>query len=109
MFNLQESAIVIAKILLPQIFEKMSMQELRGLIAERSSMNKYIRGEVVEIRPKSIGFLLEGFIKTQNDQEQLITSPAVLLASQTDQSFIDLESSGMKICLMFKWSYIDHS
>ncbi|THU69843.1 hypothetical protein C4D60_Mb08t18680 [Musa balbisiana] len=94
-FLWQESAIVIAKILLPQIFEKMSMQELRGLIAERSSMNKYIRGEVVEIRPKSIGFLLEGFIKTQNDQEQLITSPAVLLSSQTDQSFIDLESSGV--------------
>ncbi|CAL9156132.1 sodium/hydrogen exchanger 8-like [Musa acuminata AAA Group] len=94
-FLWQESAIVIAKILLPQIFEKMSMQELRGLIAERSSMNKYIRGEAVEIRPKSIGFLLEGFIKTQNDQEQLITSPAVLLSSQTDQSFIDLESSGV--------------
>ncbi|XP_074582072.1 sodium/hydrogen exchanger 8-like [Curcuma longa] len=94
-FLWQESVIVVAKTILPQIFEKMTMQELRSLIAERSSMNIYIRGEVVEIRPRSVGFLLDGFLKTQDSTEQLITSPAALLSLHMEQSFIGLESSGV--------------
>ncbi|XP_042379307.1 sodium/hydrogen exchanger 7-like isoform X3 [Zingiber officinale] len=90
----QESVIVVAKTILPQIFEKMTMQELRNLIAERSSMNIYIRG-VIEIRPRSVGFLLDGFLKTQDSTEQLIASPAALLPLHMEQSFIGLESSGM--------------
>ncbi|KAG6512731.1 hypothetical protein ZIOFF_030860 [Zingiber officinale] len=88
----QESVIVVAKTILPQIFEKMTMQELRNLIAERSSMNIYIRG-VIEIRPRSVGFLLDGFLKTQDSTEQLIASPAALLPLHMEQSFIGLESS----------------
>lgn len=93
-FLWQESAIVIAKLLLPQMFEKMTMQELRGLVAERSKMNIYIRGEIIEIGHNSVGFLLEGFIMTQDGQQDLITSPAVLLPSHNDLSFLGLESSG---------------
>ncbi|XP_042385267.1 sodium/hydrogen exchanger 8-like isoform X2 [Zingiber officinale] len=93
-FLWQESVIVVAKTILPQIFEKMTMQELRNLIAERSSMNIYIRG-VIEIRPRSVGFLLDGFLKTQDSTEQLIASPAALLPLHMEQSFIGLESSGM--------------
>lgn len=90
----QESAIVIAKLLLPQVFEKMSMPEVRALVAEKSRMNIYLRGEVIEIRSNSIGFLLEGFIKTQDPQQDLITSPAALLPSHADPSLSYLESSG---------------
>ncbi|KAF6168631.1 hypothetical protein GIB67_005243 [Kingdonia uniflora] len=90
-FLWQESAIVVAKLLLPQVYEKMAMQELRTLVVERSVMNIYIRGETIEIPHHSIGFLLEGFVKTQ---EELITSPGVLLSSYGDLSFLSVETSG---------------
>ncbi|EHA8589906.1 putative Sodium/hydrogen exchanger 7 [Cocos nucifera] len=109
-FLWQESAIVIAKLLLPQMFEKMTMQELRGLVSERSNMNIYIRGEVIEIRHNSIGFLLEGFIKTQDGQQDLITPPAALVPSHRDHSFLGLESSGlnnMSFCHMGSWYQVE--
>jgi hypothetical protein len=93
--DLQESAIVLAKLLLPQIFEKMAMHDLRALVAERSIMNLYVRGETIEIPYHSIGFLLEGFMKTQG-AEELILSPATLLPSHGSLSFQSLESSGMR-------------
>jgi hypothetical protein len=68
------------------------MQDLRALV---SIMNLYIRGETIEIPQHSIGFLLEGFIKTQG-AEELITSPAALLPSHGSLSFQNLETSGMK-------------
>nr|APR62626.1 Na+/H+ antiporter [Ricinus communis] len=86
-FLWQESAIALAKLLLPQIFEKMVMHDMRALIAERSMMNTYIRGETIEIPYHSIGFLLEGFVKAHGYQEELITSPAVLLPPHKNQSF----------------------
>uniref|UniRef100_A0A2N9EHP1 Cyclic nucleotide-binding domain-containing protein n=1 Tax=Fagus sylvatica TaxID=28930 RepID=A0A2N9EHP1_FAGSY len=89
-FLWQESAIVLVKLLLPQIFEKVAMQDLRALV---SIMNLYIRGETIEIPQHSIGFLLEGFIKTQG-AEELITSPAALLPSHGSLSFQNLETSG---------------
>ncbi|XP_047330255.1 sodium/hydrogen exchanger 8 [Impatiens glandulifera] len=89
-FLWQESAISLAKILLPQIFEKLTMQDLRSLIAERSKMTIYLRGENVEVPHHSIGILLEGFLKAQD----LISSPAVLLPSNGDTSFLGSESSG---------------
>lgn len=92
---LQESAIVLVKVLLPQIFEKMEMQDLRALVAERSIMKPYLRGETIDIPHHSIGFLLEGFIKTQG-VEELITSPAALLPAHGSLSFQNLETSGMK-------------
>lgn len=91
---MQESVIVLAKILLPQIFENMGMQEIRALLAERSLMAIYIRGETVEIPQHSIGFLLEGFVKYQGVREELITSPAALLPSHGNLSFPSLETSG---------------
>ncbi|KAF9677498.1 hypothetical protein SADUNF_Sadunf08G0114000 [Salix dunnii] len=93
-FLWQESAIFIAKLLLPQVFEKMPMQELRALVAERSVMTTYIRGETIEIPRHSIGFLLEGFIKAHGFQDELIASPAVLLPPQGNQSFQKIEISG---------------
>nr|AQN76680.1 Na+/H+ antiporter [Populus euphratica]AQN76689.1 Na+/H+ antiporter [Populus euphratica]AQN76690.1 Na+/H+ antiporter [Populus euphratica]AQN76691.1 Na+/H+ antiporter [Populus euphratica]AQN76692.1 Na+/H+ antiporter [Populus euphratica] len=93
-FLWQESAIVIAKLLLPQVFEKMPMQELRALVAERSVMTTYLRGETIEIPHHSIGFLLEGFIKAHGFQDELIASPAVLLPPQGNQSFQKIGMSG---------------
>lgn len=91
---LQESAVTIAKLLLPQIFEKMAMQELRTIIAERSTMKTYISGEIIEIHQHVIGFILEGFVKTQGSQEVLITSPAALVLSNEDLCFQDSVTSG---------------
>ncbi|KAK9008434.1 hypothetical protein V6N11_075329 [Hibiscus sabdariffa] len=55
----QESAFVLlAKLLVPQIFEKMALQDLRALVAERSSMKTYITGETIDVPHQSIGFLL---------------------------------------------------
>ncbi|KAL7598716.1 hypothetical protein Lser_V15G22190 [Lactuca serriola] len=86
-FLWQESSIILLKLLLPQIFEKMTMHELRSLVAERSSMSTYITGESFEIPHNMIGLLLEGFIKTQSTFE-LITPPAALFpTSSPDKSF----------------------
>ncbi|RZC64166.1 hypothetical protein C5167_025922 [Papaver somniferum] len=93
----KESAVAIAKILLPQIFEKMAMQELRSIVAERSEMNIFLRGEIIEIPPHSIGFLFEGFVRIQTNPEELVASPGVLLPSYGDLSFLNLETSGKQI------------
>ncbi|KAI3997205.1 hypothetical protein MKX01_009049 [Papaver californicum] len=97
----QESVVVIAKLLLPQIFEKMVMQDLRSLVMERSDMNIYTRGDIIEISPHSIGFLLEGFVTTITDQEEMITSPGVLLPIYGDLSFLSLETSGSKAASIY--------
>lgn len=83
------------------------MQDLRALVAEGSVMTIYIRGESIEIPHHSVGFLLEGFIKTQGTQE-LITSPAALLPSHAYQSYSNLDATGnlsshLRICFC-KWS-----
>lgn len=90
----QESATVMAKLLLPLVFEKMAMQELRALIAERSTMNVFIRGEIMELRHNSISFLLEGFIKAQDCHLELIGPPAALLSPDADSGSLNLGSSG---------------
>lgn len=72
----------------------MGLQDLRALIAERSMMTIYIRGETIEVPHQSIGFLLEGFIKPFNVQDELITSPAVLWPSHGIQSFRNADTSG---------------
>ncbi|PIA30112.1 hypothetical protein AQUCO_05700080v1 [Aquilegia coerulea] len=95
-FLWQESVLVIAKLLLPQIFEKMSMHELRTLLVERSTMKIYAREETIDIATRSVGFLLEGMIKSQEFKEDVITSPAVLLPPRRDLSFFNLEDSGAK-------------
>ncbi|KAE8730062.1 Sodium/hydrogen exchanger 7 [Hibiscus syriacus] len=95
-FLWQESAIVLSKLLVPQIFEKMALQDLRALVAERSSIKTYITGETIEVSNQSVGFLLEGFIKPLLVQEELITSPAVLLPSQGNQSFKNADKSALE-------------
>ncbi|KAK1553292.1 hypothetical protein Q3G72_032289 [Acer saccharum] len=95
-FLWQESAIILVRLLLPQIFEKLTMQELRALVAERSIMTTYLSGESIEIPPNSVGFLLEGFVKTHGLQEEHITSPASLFPSQGNLSFRSVETSGFK-------------
>nr|BAK23260.1 Na+/H+ antiporter [Puccinellia tenuiflora] len=91
-FLWQESALVIARIFLPQIFEKMAMREMRVLISERSTMNIYIKGEDIELGHNYVCILLEGFLKTN---QTLITPPAVLLPSNTDLNVFGLQSSAM--------------
>ncbi|PPD82712.1 hypothetical protein GOBAR_DD20350 [Gossypium barbadense] len=90
----QESAIVLAKLLFPQIFEKIALHDLRALVAERSSMKTYITGESIEVCHQSVGFMLEGFIKPSHAEGELIKSPAVLLPSQGNQSFFHADKSG---------------
>ncbi|KAJ7954466.1 Sodium/hydrogen exchanger 7 [Quillaja saponaria] len=94
-FLWQESAIILAKLLLPQIYEKWAMQDLRALVAERSTMAIHIRGEIIDIPHRSIGFLLEGYVRSQDSQE-LITSPAVVFPSNRNLSFRNQDLSGTK-------------
>lgn len=91
-FCTQESSIAIAKFLLPQLFEKFSLQEVRCLIVEKSIMKNYINGEVIEMVPNSICILLEGFVRTEDSS--LITPPGVLLPLNTELSFLSFEQSG---------------
>ncbi|XP_034911298.1 sodium/hydrogen exchanger 8 isoform X3 [Populus alba] len=93
-FLWQESAIVLAKLLHPQVFEKMPMQELRVLVAQGSVITTYIRGETIEVPHHYLGFLLEGFIKAHGFNE-LIASPAVLLPLQGNQSSQNIEISAI--------------
>ncbi|KAM0060862.1 putative cation/H+ exchanger, CPA1 family [Helianthus debilis subsp. tardiflorus] len=48
-FLWQESSIILSKLLVPQIFEKMMMYDLRTLVAERSTLNTYISGESFDL------------------------------------------------------------
>jgi len=109
--DLQESAIFLSKLLLPQIFEKLAMQDLRALIAdpERSRMTIFIRGETIEIPHHSVALLLEGYLKTQGRQE-LVTAPAALLPSPGNLSFQNLAGSGIlsqvkAVCKIFSVKY----
>ncbi|GLJ39011.1 hypothetical protein SUGI_0795200 [Cryptomeria japonica] len=82
-FFWQESAMVVAKLILPQQFEEMSMQELRVLVLERSTMRIYLRGEMFEIPPYDVAIVLEGFVK-QEGKNEFATAPAVLLAAHKE-------------------------
>ncbi|KAL8520747.1 hypothetical protein ACS0TY_011334 [Phlomoides rotata] len=94
-FFWRESLIVLAKVLLPHMFEKMSMQDLRTLIAERSMMNMYISGESFEMLHQSIGLLLEGYVRLQDGQDERLTAPAAILP-RVDRSFHRSETSGSR-------------
>ncbi|CAN0911536.1 Sodium/hydrogen exchanger 7 [Linum grandiflorum] len=77
-FLWQESAIVLAKLLLPQIYERIGVRDLRILFAERSMMSIYTSGETIRIPHPSVAILLEGSIKPDHGFGELITSPATL-------------------------------
>lgn len=91
-FFWQESAMVVSKLLLPQQFEEMSMQEMRALVLERSTMLTYLRGEMIEILPYDVAILLEGFVK-QERRDEHIAAPAALVPSRTEHH---LNSSGSR-------------
>ncbi|XP_073024487.1 sodium/hydrogen exchanger 8-like isoform X2 [Primulina eburnea] len=78
-FFWRESVIGLAKLILPEMFEQMAMPDLRALMVERSTMNIYTRGESFEVLHNSVGLLLEGYIKMQGWQGDLLTAPAVIL------------------------------
>lgn len=83
MFILQESSIVLSKLLIPQIFEKMSMHQLRTFVAESSTISMHIAGETFELHDNTIGLLLEGSLKTLGSLEP-ISAPAALFPSYGD-------------------------
>ncbi|KAL3652883.1 Son of sevenless 1 [Castilleja foliolosa] len=93
-FFWREGMIVLAKLMLPHMFEKMSVSDLRIFIAEKSTMNIYIRGESFELLHHCVGFLLEGFIKIEGGQDEMLTAPAAILP-RVDQSFRRSETSGV--------------
>ncbi|KAI7727774.1 hypothetical protein M8C21_018405, partial [Ambrosia artemisiifolia] len=76
----QESSIILSKLLIPQIFEKMSMQEARTFVAENSTMTTYIAGETIELADNVVGLLLDGVLKPLGSLEP-VTAPAALLPS----------------------------
>eukprot|EP00252_Welwitschia_mirabilis_P008895 TRINITY_DN21146_c0_g1_i2.p1 TRINITY_DN21146_c0_g1~~TRINITY_DN21146_c0_g1_i2.p1 ORF type:complete len:1146 (+),score=210.80 TRINITY_DN21146_c0_g1_i2:272-3709(+) len=82
-FLWKESAMVVAKLVLPDQFEDMSMQEMRALVLEHSTMRCYLRGETIEILPKEIAILLEGYVRQEGSNEQTV-SPAGLLYMQPE-------------------------
>lgn len=74
----QESALAVAKIVLASQFDRATLQEIRALVAECSSMRIFLRGEVFELRHREMGVLLEGFVRQENSTE-IITAPAGLI------------------------------
>nr|XP_043608421.1 sodium/hydrogen exchanger 8-like [Erigeron canadensis] len=81
----QESSITLSKLLLPQIFEKMTMLDLRTLVAETSTVSTNIAGTSFELPKNVIGLLLEGSIRSQGALE-LLTAPAALFPTYEDRS-----------------------
>ncbi|KAG0600449.1 hypothetical protein M758_11G035100 [Ceratodon purpureus] len=77
-FLWQESALAVAKIVLASQFDRATLQEIRALVAECSSMRIFLRGEVFELRHREMGVLLEGFVRQESSTE-IITAPAGLI------------------------------
>ncbi|VFQ79710.1 unnamed protein product [Cuscuta campestris] len=75
----QESVTILANVLLPEVFGNAGMPDLRTLVARKSTLSSYVKGECFELAHHSIGFLLEGFVKRQSDDGELVSSPAALL------------------------------
>lgn len=50
------------------------MQEVRALVAEKSTMSTYLKEESIEVPHHFIGLLLEGYVKGQGIQEELTSS-----------------------------------
>ncbi|XP_059308994.1 sodium/hydrogen exchanger 7-like isoform X3 [Lycium ferocissimum] len=76
----KECTIFVAKLLSPDMFKKLSMQEVREIVDERSIMNTFSSEEMIETSHHSINFLLSGCL-TDQSTEQLIECPAILPCS----------------------------
>nr|XP_016487886.1 PREDICTED: sodium/hydrogen exchanger 8-like [Nicotiana tabacum] len=81
----KECTIAVAKLLAPDMFKKFSMQEVRGIVDERSVMNTFSSQEIIETSHHSINFLLSGCLRDQTT-EQLIECPAILPCSILNES-----------------------
>ncbi|KAE8796167.1 Sodium/hydrogen exchanger 7 [Hordeum vulgare] len=88
----QESAAVIAKLLIPRVFERMTMHETRLLIVTiGSTMNLSTKGEEIILQHNHIGILLEGTLKAENQNN--IVPPGVLQPSNMDLELFGLPQS----------------
>ncbi|CAH9071603.1 unnamed protein product, partial [Cuscuta epithymum] len=96
-FFWQESATVLANVLLPEVFGKVGMPDLRAFIARKSTLSTYTRGESFELAHHSIGFLLEGFVKSQGEDGQLVSFPAALYPSCEGKSSGKSEKEGARV------------
>lgn len=76
-FFWKESSLAVAKILLPEQFEGITIQELRVFVMEGSTIRTYLWGEVIDILQGEIGILLEGFLKEEGKNE-IIAAPSGL-------------------------------
>ncbi|KAH7430443.1 hypothetical protein KP509_09G099400 [Ceratopteris richardii] len=76
-FYWKESLLAVTKILMPERFEGSPLHDLRVLIMERCIMRIYLKGEIIEISPGEVGFLLEGFVKKEGTEE-ILMAPCVL-------------------------------
>ncbi|CAN6317341.1 unnamed protein product [Urochloa humidicola] len=91
-FLWQESALVIARLFIPGIFEKLTMHEMRLLIAETSRVNGiYNVGEDIILEHNYVGILLEGNLRTKD--QNMIASPGVLLPSNIHSNFAQNSSA----------------
>lgn len=70
---------MVAKIVMPQWFESITMQELRAAMVEGAGSKTYINGEVIEIRHGEVGVLLEGHLKVHG-KGAIISAPAGLVS-----------------------------
>lgn len=66
--------------MLAQQFDVVSLQEMRSIIMEGSTMRTFLRGEVFELAPHEVGILLEGFAKKEGSNE-ILAAPAGLTFS----------------------------
>eukprot|EP01018_Ginkgo_biloba_P028675 Gb_12290 [translate_table: standard] len=105
-FFWQECAIVVAKLVLPQQFEEMSMQELRVLVLERSTMHTFLTGEVIEILPYDVGIILEGFVK-QESKEESLAAPAALVPVNTEHHLASAGSRQASLSHQGAWFHAD--
>ncbi|CAL4935122.1 unnamed protein product [Urochloa decumbens] len=97
-FLWQESALVIARLFIPGIFEKLAMHEMRLLIAETSSVNGlYNVGEDIILDHNYVGILLEGNLRTED--QNMIASPGVLLPSNNHSNFAKNSSAMVNYCV----------
>jgi len=64
-------------VLAPQ-FDTATLQEIRALVTECSSMRIFLRGEVFELWQRGMAVLLEGFVRQEHNTE-IITAPAGLV------------------------------
>eukprot|EP01018_Ginkgo_biloba_P018448 Gb_13799 [translate_table: standard] len=67
----------------------MSMQELRAVVIEQSTIHTFVRGESIEIQPLDVGILLEGFVR-ETGKKDFVGAPASLFPLNAEHHRIRL-------------------